>query len=485
MSRRESGRHRHAASPQPAAAQLSDHRRDDAGDSAAGSARAPTPTTCRTSRPSSSTSRTSIARRGARAASAATSPATGRRFVLSGTLDRTDVFYPDGSYTTYGGLPRINFNRGRAPDRQVAVLFRRRRRIRDHAPQHGRQRRRSRLSDQGLTRLDVTPIAAHPVHAVAVSHGQLDDRLARHLLDREPRQRPAGGRAGRPSVSSTSTRGSPGRSSAASSTPGATDGVKFKHVIEPVFTIRRVSAIDVFDRIVQLESARLHRRRRLGIQLWPEQPPLRQADRVARSPQRRAEPELLHRRARRTVRSAVSEQQLQLARRRASTRRWPSCVARRPPTRLQGDFRTEWDPTFHTLKTFAGNGSINSRQVCRRRPAGAGGATFPGCRATTTRRLPNHYLNALGELAHDGLTRSAAPTRSTTTCSSDSFLQQRYPGLLQRAVLRLRRRVPGLQLRRRSPASQCRRIAASTCRSRSPASARFRTFSARSAGRHR
>ena len=37
--------------------------------------------------------------------------------VLSGTLDRTDVFYPDGSYTTYGGLPRINFSRG---ERRIA-----------------------------------------------------------------------------------------------------------------------------------------------------------------------------------------------------------------------------------------------------------------------------------------------------------------------------------------------------------------------------
>ncbi len=36
---------------------------------------------------------------------------------------------------------------------------------------------------------------------------------------------------------------------------GATEGVKLKHVIEPVFTIRRVSAIDVFDQIVRLESS--------------------------------------------------------------------------------------------------------------------------------------------------------------------------------------------------------------------------------------
>ena len=39
------------------------------------------------------------------------------QIVLSGTLDRTDVFYPDGSYTTYGGLPRINFSRA---ERRIA-----------------------------------------------------------------------------------------------------------------------------------------------------------------------------------------------------------------------------------------------------------------------------------------------------------------------------------------------------------------------------
>ncbi len=58
------------------------------------------------------------------------------QFIVSGTFDRTDVFYPDGSYTTYGGLPRINFNRSGAADSQVALLLRRRSGVRDHPAQH-------------------------------------------------------------------------------------------------------------------------------------------------------------------------------------------------------------------------------------------------------------------------------------------------------------------------------------------------------------
>ena len=157
-------------------------------------------------------------------------------------------------------------------------------------------------------------------------------------------------------------------------------------MIEPVFTIRRVPAIDVFDQIVQLESSDYtvgdvwQLSYGLNNRLYAKRTASREVLSVAVNQSYYTDAQ------RGAVRPAVSEQQLRRPPR-ASTRRWHSSPAPRRPSALQGDFRTEWDPTFNTLKTLAANGAINSGHL----QASAGWSRrryIPGCPDTTTRLLP-------------------------------------------------------------------------------------------------
>ena len=115
------------------------------------------------------------------------------QFVLTGTLDRTDVFYPDGTYTTYGGLPRVNFNRAERRLGRSQFYFGAGGPVRDPAARV-RFVARSRFRT-GSHRLDFTPTLRIPFTRWPFLSDQLEHRLARHLLDREPGQRPPGGRA--------------------------------------------------------------------------------------------------------------------------------------------------------------------------------------------------------------------------------------------------------------------------------------------------
>ena len=81
--------------------------------------------------------------------------------VIGATLDRTDVFYPDQSYTTYGGLPRINFNRAERRIAKSPFYF-------GVGAEYATMLRSTvnsagvAVNDQGLTRVDVAPIVRIP-----------------------------------------------------------------------------------------------------------------------------------------------------------------------------------------------------------------------------------------------------------------------------------------------------------------------------------
>ena len=230
------------------------------------------------------------------------------QFVLSGTLDRTDVFYPDGTYTTYGGLPRVNFNRperriGRSPfyfgaGGESATLLRST--VRDEIT----------IQNQGLTRLDFTPtlripFTRWPFLSINSSIGwratywteslvngvQVDESIGRQFFDLY--------------LAGDWTRLQPDLQLRRDRRPETQARHRTRLRDPPSLGHRR------FRSHRSARVARLHCRQRLGIQLRAQQSPLRQADHVTRSSQRRAEPELLHRRARGAVRSAISEQQLQ------------------------------------------------------------------------------------------------------------------------------------------------------------------------------
>ena len=172
-------------------------------------------------------------------------------YVMSATLDRNDIFYGE-DYQTQGSLPRVALSRGerrlgRSPlyfgvNGEYASI------LRSTTPATGTK------TDQGLTRLDVVPTLRIPFTKWSFltansslswrgtywtesieQNAQVADPIGRKYFDLQTRiTGPVFQRV--------------------FDTPGGRFAEKFKHVIEPSFTIQRVTAIDNFDQIVKLEG---------------------------------------------------------------------------------------------------------------------------------------------------------------------------------------------------------------------------------------
>jgi hypothetical protein len=144
-------------------------------------------------------------------------------------------------------------------------------------------------------------------------------------------------------------------------TPGGGFAEKYKHVIEPTLTIQRTSAIDIFDRIVQLESGdyivggvtrftyglsnRLYAKREVSREILSVQ-----VSQSYYTDERAAQFD-------RDYQSSFNQQAL-------PTNFSPVAIVTRlsPTDRIGGEFRTEWDPTVHTLRTLSASGSFRNAQ---------------------------------------------------------------------------------------------------------------------------
>jgi len=344
------------------------------------------------------------------------------QFALSGTLDRTDVFYPDGSYTTYGGLPRITFNRAERRIAKSPLYF-------GMGAEYATMLRSTvngagiTTQDQGLTRIDVNPTLRIPftrwpfltVNSAIGWRGtywtesllngmQVPESVSRQFFD-------LSARVTGPVFSRIFN-------------AGATEGLKLKHVIEPVFTIRRRTAIDVFDRIVQLESPDY-----IVGNVWEFSYGLNNRLYAKRTSSREVLSMALNQSYYTDARAAQYDQLYQSSGYAAAQSKYTALalfVRAAPTDRLQGDFRTEWDPTFHTLKTLAANGTVNSTHL----QASAGWSRrryIPGLPGFDNPEFADHYLNASANW------RTAANTVGATysfnyDLKRDTFLQQRILG---------------------------------------------------------
>ena len=159
---------------------------------------------------------------------------------------------------------------------------------------------------------------------------------------------------------------------------------------------------------------------------------------------------------------------------RATSRRSRCRCARRRPTDVRRDVpRPNTTPRCTRCARWPPTAAGTPAMGCRRAPAGASAGSSRTCRASTTRRSANHYLNASTNDPH----ARQQPRR-------DLHVQLRPPEqqlpaaahhrVLQRAVLRHRLEYQTFNFGRRSQLSACRRTTGSTSRSRSPASARSR-----------
>jgi LPS-assembly protein len=345
-----------------------------------------------------------------------------REYVLTAILNRTDVFYPDGSITADGGLPRINFSRGERRIGRSPIYFG----VGSEFTTLVRSSEKNDVTirDQGLTRLDVSPTVRLPftrwpfltvnstvgwrgtywTESLNTSGAQVPESLRRQLFD-------FNARITGPVLS---------RIFQDAANP---DGRKIKHVIEPSFTIQRVTPFDGFDEIVKLDNIDyiVGNVTRFGYgvtnRVYSKKTVPREVLNVG-----------VHQSYYTDEKAAQVDQQYQNShnRRRPSKFTPLALTARTSPTdKVQGDFRTEWDPTARTFLSFAGTGIVSATHV----QASAGWSQQRNVPVeldlpTTT---TTHYLNASVNL-RTANNRLGGTYSFNYDLLRDNFLQQRYFG---------------------------------------------------------
>jgi LPS-assembly protein len=279
-----------------------------------------------------------------------------KELVISARADRRDYFDTANTLTRTGSMPRISVSRGERRIGKSPVYL--------GATSEFVNIVRStisedvELSNQGLSRFDVSPSVRVPftrwqfltVNSAVAWRGtywsesldsegnQIESALGRHYFDFQSRiTGPVFNRI--------------------FNTPGGGYAEKYKHVIEPTLTIQRTSAIDEYNRIVRLESGdfvvgdttrftygvanRLYAKKNVSreiaslriTQTYYTQPRASQFDP--------------------NYQSSFDEES-------KPTNFSPLAIAARvtPTDRTSAEFRTEWDPTAHTLRTFFASGSF-------------------------------------------------------------------------------------------------------------------------------
>ena len=279
-------------------------------------------------------------------------------YVLSARADRRDYFDTGNTLTRTGSLPRVSVSRGERAIGGLPLYFG----ANGEFASIVRSRTRADVeeNEEGLTRLDVNPtlripFTRLPFLTINSSIGwrgtywtdslddeglRVDDPIGRQYFDLQSRiTGPVFNRIFSPT--------------------GNRFADKFKHVIEPTFTIRRTTAIEEFANIVQLEPADFvlggvtQFTYALANRLYAKKEVSREIVRVSLSQtyytdQRAAQFDPNYQSSYERVAEPTSFSAISL-----STRVSPT-------DRINGEFRTEWDPTVHTLKTLSASGSIRT-----------------------------------------------------------------------------------------------------------------------------
>ena len=177
------------------------------------------------------------------------------QYQVSGTFDRSETFFGGSQSTTYGGGPRLTVNQGKTEIPGTPLYY-------SLNTEYVRLLRISRVRgaggtrevDSGLNRVDVNPRIQFPFtrwpFLTVDSSAQFrwtywDESLV------QQQQLPMG--VGR-SYFELATRATGPSFVKIWDTPNSGYSERMKHVIEPWYGMRRVSAIDSFDRIVRLEG---------------------------------------------------------------------------------------------------------------------------------------------------------------------------------------------------------------------------------------
>jgi LPS-assembly protein len=283
------------------------------------------------------------------------------QFLVAANADRTDIFYSETSHITNGTLPRVNISRPERPIGRARVYFG----MNSEYVTLVRSRSENDVttSDQGLSRFEVSPTLRVPfsrwpffgINSVVGWRGtywtesltapapgeeqqQVQEGLGRQYFDLQARI-----------IGPVFTK--------IFNPPEGKEGAKMKHVIEPGFTIQRITAIDQYAQIVKLEGAdftngsitryaygltnRFYRKKEVAREIATVT--INQTYYSRRAPQ------------------CDHQYQSSSCTQPAVTNYSPVALQVRtsPTDRLQAEFRTEWDATVHTLRTLAANGTFS------------------------------------------------------------------------------------------------------------------------------
>jgi LPS-assembly protein len=346
-----------------------------------------------------------------------------REFMVSGTMDRIDYLNTSGestSVTTSGGLPRINFSRGERPIGRAPLYF-------GLNSEYVTILRSTSLNDvttddRGLSKMEITPTLRVPFTRVPfftvnssvgwrgtywsesqdpVTKAQLPEAIKRQYFDFNARMT--------------------GPVFMRIFSPPREGAMKFKHVIEPHFSIRRVTPFDVYQSIVQLEGSDYEfpdtTRLSYGLtnRLYAKKESAREVLNVSVSQSYYTD-----------ERAAQFDPQYQTGYTQRPASKYSAvalAVRGSPSNHLQTDFRTEWDHVTGTFQSMSANGLVNTSNV----QASAGWSrqrilpTTPTQDATTS----SHYLNS-SVTVRGHRNRIGGTYALNYDLLHEHFLQQRY-----------------------------------------------------------
>ncbi len=356
-------------------------------------------------------------------------------YSLSATVERTDYFRDERTFTTQGSLPRVALSRGERKIGGSPLYFGVNSEL--VTIQRSTTTDDVRTNDQGLSRVDVNPSLRIPF-----------TRWPFLTLN-----------------SSVSWRGTYWSESCASRTPGPTDtrcqgenmvqvaepigrqffdfqtritgpvfnriwntpgkgyAEKFKHVIEPTLTIQRTTSIDNFDRIVLLEGTdyivgeTTKYTYAVTNHLYAKKTTSREILGATLSQSYNTDARA----------SQYEAQNLNAFGQTAPTHFTPVVLSVRgsPTDRLQATFRTDWDPTAHTVRTFGLIGSFSSGTWLQTSAGWSQVRYIPGLKGFDNPDGASNYLNASADVRRAG-GRLGASYSFNYDLRHDTFLQQRY-----------------------------------------------------------
>ena len=344
-------------------------------------------------------------------------------YSLSVTADKNDYFSNATTFTTTGAMPRISLSRAERAIGGAPLYFGVNGEYVTIARSTTADGVKKPETDIGLTRFDMSPTLRIPftrwqfftVNSVVAWRGtywteSLDERnlqvpvgLGRRYFDFQSRLTgPVFNRIW--------------------NTPNNGYAQKFKHVIEPSLTVQRVTAIDNFNRIVKLD----------GVDTIPS------TTRYSYSLSNRL---YAKKESSREILSASLSQSYYTNETAATYDRQQSSgygtskpthfspvmltVRGAPTDKLQGDFRTDWDPTAHTLRTLSGNGNVNIGDWLQTGIGWSRRRYIPKLPGFDNEASATHYITSNTTVRRPG-NRIGGSYSFQYDLKHDSFLNQRF-----------------------------------------------------------